>query len=312
MSFRGADIPKLENKPFKLVVYRCPMVRKLPPNFNIKEDVDIFTQELFTEKTFRSPKAIYLPHAVVDSKGFIQSVLEKGALMNPLGGKFDQKESQEIVRQISRIFWITPAEFWSCFEDRVARRENGVEERGLDADGQYTTDARAAIEYAFNGIINSALPEIDEFFDRLEGDLTPAVRSIAQSTMFQCYISLLRESMNSSGFFYFLQLMGFPPALGMNLRRREEFEDITMSISAFPFLEGIFLKNYGPNEGRAEAGTYLEKLKKIGKRAARLEILSLTSFNLDMQKKDKAEARVKRFEALTGVSLSENEDGSQR
>jgi hypothetical protein len=39
-----------------------------------------------------------------------------------------------------------------------------------------------------NGIIDSALPEIDEFFDQLEGDLIPAARTIAQSPMFQSFL----------------------------------------------------------------------------------------------------------------------------
>lgn len=297
--------------PYDLVLFRKKVDRTIPSNFEIEKDRDPFTLDSFTEERLQSPAVIYLPNYVVSSKEFVRSALEKGTIRHTLDNRdFSHEELKGIVDQISQIFRMTPAQFWSCFDLASADQDDKPDERGLDSEGKYTDDAKSAIAYSIAGIRDSSLPEIDELIDQYEEKVTPLLGLLSYTPRFQHYISQLssQTSIDLSGVGDFLMNSGFPLISPLLLRTAEEDQSILFPVVTLRMLTMILLKNHGPEWSREQVKRELNEEKEMRRRETRLKILSITLFNRDMRKSDRQFERIKHFEALTGVSLSEIED----
>lgn len=283
--------------------------RILPPNFKREEDIDPITLEPIPEEDLYSPLKIFLPNYVVDSRDFVRSVLEKGTLRHTLDNReFNQEELKSILGQISKIFLITPSQFWKCFDLEVAH-QNSLG-HGLDCHGRYTEEAKSAIKYSFDGIKDSALPEIDEFFEGIERKWTPILGLIGLMPRFQEFFSRVSHATIDPNEFLSLMLMhGVFPADMLELRMNEG-DHIPIPVNLAPFFVKILLGLYGPDCFKRQRDQEICEMKDQRIRAIRLEILGMTHFNQDMRKMDRKSARINYFEKLTGVSLSENGGGT--
>ena len=304
-----------KERPYELKIYRHQGNRICPSNFDITNDYDPLTQDEVTPERLHSPHMIFLSNYVTDVKAFVKAVLKKGDIRDVVYNRdLTENEWGSVVRQITMIFRITPSAFYSCFDDEVLLEEKEVDYRGVDKEGNYTADAKAAIEYSYRNLDRnleeSSIKAIDTFFDKIVFWLSTLVENLQNNAPF-------REEFDK--YVRLAQLPGSAPILDQQFSHLFMLNGSTNTvfscmIGEAPYSRTVYLKhffelitfeNYGPCSYQDKAHKKINKLKIAYKREIRLEILRLTPFNFDRYKEDRGDVRIKRFETLTGVSLAE-------
>ncbi|MCP5504742.1 MAG: hypothetical protein H7A41_06280 [Chlamydiales bacterium] len=300
-----------ENFPFDVILYRVKGNRIPPKNFDISSDDDPLTCERISPEKFDSPHVIFLPSYITNARGCVRHILIEGTakFLDPFDRRaYSEKERKEIFQQITRIFGISKDAFISCF-DSVTLTPLEYDYRGVDKDGKYTSRAKDALNYAINELEDSSLKEIEAFFDSLEKKIEGILEALRENASFReefyKYVRLSNlpgsQEVCSQQFSKLFSSFG-PPLIIM-----------TISLGSGDFIRPVYLPSFfklstyqffGPDSLKEGVDKALKKLKKQYIREIRLEILEMTTFNEDLKKEDEGNARVERFERLTGISLS--------
>ena len=282
--------------------------RTLPKNYDCLS-VDPFTYETFSENDLDSPHTIFLPSYVASAKGVVRTILERGTTVfrDPVDNRvYDGEERKRLLQQIDRIFGVSKKGFFSCFGPIPPLGEK-LENVALDKNGQYSEKAKESIAFIMNELKDPSLSLIDKCLNEIEGiiqkiipvlDKHPAFRERVENYSTICQNDLKKNPLDPGTPNSFVK---FKP-LNLSFRISDLSLEYEMDINRLISL--AIYKQFGHSDIQIPARIEFARLKLDYIRRIKLDILRFTPFFDDLEQEYRAKMRTKRFERLSGVSLT--------
>ena len=285
------------------------------PELKRQTPFDFITLEPLPKEIWASPQYIYLPNNVMETKGCVKAIFNKNKknFLHPIDNrKLSNKEHQIIIDQILKIFQISSEELSSCFDLKLSpEAENDImndkNNRIIDNQVKISQKAIDCLKYSYRDLdfdlfYGNFMRIIEALLLKIKRQLDPLIYArIIPFSRIGLQLSPTEEA--------FSIIDAIPPktpdmSLQINVPIGGESISFFIMINintyqvhiAFQESLGFYKTNYS---------LYKQLLKAKLAKQCLLPLLFRTSFFVDEKKEALIKAKIKQFEDLTGISLTD-------